>query len=326
MAITGNASYIPTMNLFLSHWGLCNDALSPAALVVAMPDKTSMDRAAFVTLRVDLIDQQAAIQDKLNDEEIARSDIEIKKLQLLGWLNGFNALLEAYYQKTKFFSARPKAPGIGDGQENFTRPLVDVKSLWGKVNAAPAPAGVTLPLTLADGTTQAVFADAVAALLVAYQDMADAEQNSALARVDRDALQVIAYDAMKSYRLAVPPMLAQHPTLVETLPVLTPAAGHTPDSVNVSGVFEPPDASKVVYGASSDPDLQEYQLRGTVGANYSEEDAVVIDSHAPADPREFVTTFGLTQPGARVSLKVFVVLTTGNEAGSATVVIQRPVA
>ena len=41
--------------------------------------------------------------------------------------------------------------------------------------------------------------------------------------------------------------------------------------------------------------------------------------------REFVTTFGLALPGARVSLKVFVILDTGNESGSATVVIQRPV-
>ena len=51
----------------------------------------------------------------------------------------------------------------------------------------------------------------------------------------------------------------------------------------------------------------------------------VIATHLPADPREFVTAFGLLLPGSRVSLKVFVILTTGNEAGSATVVVQRPV-
>ncbi len=46
--------------------------------------------------------------------------------------------------------------------------------------------------------------------------------------------------------------------------------------------------------------------------------------HPPAEAQEFVTTFGLGMPGARLALKVFVVLTTDNEAGSATVVIQRP--
>ena len=41
---------------------------------------------------------------------------------------------------------------------------------------------------------------------------------------------------------------------------------------------------------------------------------------------EFVTPFALTQPGAKAAFKIFVVLTSGNEAGSAEMVVQRPVA
>jgi hypothetical protein len=37
-----------------------------------------------------------------------------------------------------------------------------------------------------------------------------------------------------------------------------------------------------------------------------------------------VTTFGLNQPGAEIALKVFVVLDTGNEAGSAPMIVERP--
>ena len=43
-----------------------------------------------------------------------------------------------------------------------------------------------------------------------------------------------------------------------------------------------------------------------------------------AAPREFVTPFGLNQPGAKVALKVYVILTSGNEAGSAAVFVERP--
>jgi len=50
----------------------------------------------------------------------------------------------------------------------------------------------------------------------------------------------------------------------------------------------------------------------------------VIATHAPGDPKEFVTTFGLNQPGAEIALKVFVVLATGNEAGSAPMIVERP--
>jgi len=44
----------------------------------------------------------------------------------------------------------------------------------------------------------------------------------------------------------------------------------------------------------------------------------------PADLLEFLTDFGLTQPGAQVALKLYVVLTTGNEAGSPAMVVLRP--
>ena len=61
------------------------------------------------------------------------------------------------------------------------------------------------------------------------------------------------------------------------------------------------------------------------GDDYSEEDAVVIATNEPGAAREFVTPFALNQPGARVALKVYVVLNTGNEAGSAALFVQRPV-
>ena len=58
---------------------------------------------------------------------------------------------------------------------------------------------------------------------------------------------------------------------------------------------------------------------------YNGDDAVVIASHEPGEPMEFVTPFALTQPGAKAAFKIFVVLTTGNEAGSAEMVVERPV-
>ena len=112
--------------------------------------------------------------------------------------------------------------------------------------------------------------------------------------------------------------------MIDTLPRLSPLPGHTPASVNASAVFVAPNESRVIYDASTDSQSLEYQLRGTVGDHYDEEDAVVIASHGPNDPREFVTNFGLTQPGAQIALKVYVVLTTGNESGSAAMQVERP--
>jgi hypothetical protein len=323
MAITGNASYIPTMNDFIAHWGQCNSALAPAALLVRLPDNTTRTVAQFTTLRDTIQAQQNAVQGGLMAQQLARASIFFKKEQLLAWFNLFNSLLDGYYQNTDFYAARPYAPVVTAGQEAFTRPMVDVINLWGSINAGPAPAGVTLPLVLGDGTVQGGFASAVSALQFAYAEERRKAQDLTLARARRDGSDSTAYDTLKAYREAVPGKLTTHPELIATLPRLTPLPGHTPSAVNASAIFQPPNAARVVYDASNDLQLERYELRGTVGDHYDDQDAVVIATRAPGEPREFLTTFGLNQPGAEIALKVFVVLNSGNEAGSAPMIVER---
>ena len=164
----------------------------------------------------------------------------------------------------------------------------------------------------------------MSALQFDYADEDLKDQNVVLARARRDEIQDDAYTIMKAYRENVPGDLMSFPTLVETMPRLSPLPGHTPQAVNASAVFEAPDQSKVVYNASADPMLAGYQLRGNVGTDFHDDDAVVIATNEPGAPREFLTPFGFNQPGVHVALKVYVLLTTGNEAGSAAMFVQRP--
>jgi hypothetical protein len=311
------------MNEFLAHWAAVDAALG-APLVVPAQQGAAIDRVNFGNLRATLIVRNTEVIDALNGQEIARGEINLRKAAQLDRLREFTQLVNTYWQGTGFASAVPKLPSISDGQERFLAPLRDMVSLWARLDAAPAPGGITLPLTLADGTVQATAAADVAALDAAFATEATAAQAVTIARATRDVLKAQAYLVMKNYRLAVPPRCALFPALVETLPALTPAAGHTPAPVNVSAVFVPPDQAQVAYDASTDPDLARYELRGNPGEHYQDDDAVVVATHAPADPREFTTGFGLNQPGAQVALKVYVVLTTGNEAGSAALLVQRP--
>ena len=328
MAITGPASYIPTINEFLAHWAQCNAALPPATpLLVRLPEtNTTVTRAQFLAQRDALAAQQGVVQSCLTDQEIARGAINIQKTNLLASFAQFIARLDGYYRNTDFYAAAPYAPSLGDGQENFMRAMVAAVKLWEKLNAGPAPAGVSLPLVLVPGnTTVAEFSSAVAALQSAYAEEQDKEQLVIISRAKRDRLQDAAYAVMKAYRESVPGSnVAQFPELVETLPRLSPLPGHTPEAVNASAVFEAPNLAKVVYEASTDRLLHSYELRGNVGQTYSAEDAVVIATHGPNELREFVAPFGLNQPGAEVALKVFVILTTGNEAGGAAMFVQRP--
>lgn len=68
-----------------------------------------------------------------------------------------------------------------------------------------------------------------------------------------------------------------------------------------------------------------YELHAVTGDDWDAEDAEVVASlPAGAAPREFLTTFGLTQPDAFATFAVYVVLNTGNHAGSAPMAIHRP--
>ena len=324
MPITDNASYVPTMNEFIAHWTDVDAALG-ISLVVVREDNISIDRVNFTNLRQALESNEQSVIDALNDAQIARGAIDQKKAHLLVWLNEFNGMLDSYWKPTPFHHARPRMPGPSDGQERFLDPMRDMKSLWTKLNAADEPPGVTLPLALSDGTLVADLQAAITALQAMYATEKDAEQDAAINRARRKQTMAAAYATMKAYRVVVPSRCRQFPTLVETLPALTPPDGHTPDAVNASAVFEAPDKSKVVYDASGEATLARYELRGNPGESYDDSDAIVILTNTPQQTREFVTNFGLTQPGTKVALKVFVVLTTGNEAGSATMVVERTV-
>jgi hypothetical protein len=324
MPITGNASYIPTMNDFIAHWTQCNEALAPGSLGVRLPDNTTRTLPQFTEMRDILQTQQNTVQARLTIQQIARGNILLKKVDLLAWFSMFTSLLDGYYQNTDFYSARPYVPALGAGQEAFTRPMWDVINLWEEINAGPAPSGVTLPLMLGDGTDRSAFADAISALQVSYAEERKKGQNVTLARAKRTRLEDTAYETIKAYREAVPGKLTEFPELVDTLPRLTPLPGHTPNAVNASAIFQAPNTTRVIYDGSNDLMLERYELRGTVGDHYDDQDAVVIATHEPGDPKEFVTTFGLNQPGAEIALKVFVVLTTGNEAGSAPMLVERP--
>jgi hypothetical protein len=326
VAISGPSSYDTTTQCFATHWAEADRRLSPQALVVRLPDSdTGVTLAQFITLRDALWTQQFyTVRACRIEEQIIRGGINLAKAALLKQLNLFTTLLDAYFRNTDFHDARPHAPSIGDGQEKFTDPLLDAATLWEKINDGPAPAGVTLPLVLGDGTTQENFSDAVDALIADYRAEKRAAQETTLARAKRNRLQNRAYAIMKAYREAVPVMLVAFPAIVDTLPRLTPLPGHTPAPVEATATLVAPNLIKISHGASTDKTLRAYQLRGNVGDKYDEDDAVVLATHGPGDAREFVTTFGLDQPGVPVAFKVYVILETDNEAGSAALIVQRP--
>jgi hypothetical protein len=215
--------------------------------------------------------------------------------------------------------------------EEFTKPLLDMGDLWDRINqlGSSTPPGLANPLVLTGETSYVTLAlagwNALIATLRGYGD----DSTIALGRVRRSRsrrnfTQMAAYEMMKVYRKAMPSALPSGDPLQAGLPKLTvESTGATPDPVNVSAVYVSGSTSKTVYEASTAADLKEYQLRGVIGDDWDEEDAVTIATNAKDAPREFEVNFGLTQPGTRIVLKVYVITQTGHERGSAAMVVDR---
>lgn len=114
---------------------------------------------------------------------------------------------------------------------------------------------------------------------------------------------------------------------MESLPRLSPLPGHTPEPVALSAAWNA--QSQQAEGSvepSDDADLARYEIRAVPGPDGEAADEVLVATIPKAGPLTFATGFALDEPGAIVTLRAYVVLTTGNEAASAPVEVQRPAA
>ena len=146
-----------------------------------------------------------------------------------------------------------------------------------------------------------------------------------LERERRNVTQATAYTALVNYRKAVLGTFDPLDALVASLPKLTPDPGSTPDAVTATGIWDvPTQQAKITFTASTEPNLDHYELRMSLGPTYSTENETVVASLAPTDPREFLTDAGLTSSGEVASFKVYVITTSSNEAGSNAVAVTRP--
>lgn len=321
MPISTIGSYVPTINGFVTHWSAANLALGAGGPLV-LPGSVAI---------VDLTDLGDALQafafsiaGKLNDVEIARQSMELSKIALLSRLGEFNRKVRGFLGHTAFVTALPMVPGSTAGSGTILGAVDDMATLWAKINAATIP-GFTGPLLLLSGYALATFSTDLTGLKTAYATLAAADQEVTLERERRNVAQVKAYSALVDYRKAVLGTFDPLDALVASLPKLTPDPGSTPAAVTATAVWEvATQQAKITFTASTDPNLDHYELRMSPGPTYSTENETVIASLSPADPREFFTDAGLMSSGDVASFKVYVVTTTGNEAGSNAVTVTRP--
>jgi hypothetical protein len=323
MPISGPSSYLPTLDLFLSHWAGANNAVGGAAVV--LEDGTTRD--ALSTLRDDLETARDVVTDAKADASLARTTLRSLQVTLQARLVEFNARVRGDLPGSRFAAVLPEAFSVGQNEAIVREALRTMSHLWGKILqlGSSTPPGVTQPYTLSEGLDRAAFDALRNELRDAYRAESAARVDLGLARRARNDVQDDIYPKLKSYRQKITGLAASYPALVATLPALTPPDGHTPEPVAVEAVWDAPAAkARVTWEESSEPTLARYEVRGDAGEEYETEDEVVLGTVLPGEPRELLTAFALGSPGLTCGYKVYVVLETGNERGSDPVYVTRP--
>ena len=322
MPITSNADYIPTIDEFHAHWTVANDT---ETFNIPIDDGMVLF-GELVDLRNELDGFKTTLEVRLNDLEIARVTLNQAREAAADRLADFNRRIRALFPNDARFNKLPLVPTRTAGRDPFLTAMDDAKDLWTRVNALPASPVFTAPLLLHGGFTLAAFTTRRTALDAAFTARGTADTRTGVTRAQRDEVQVRALRILTGYRLMVEALFPPDSVIVATLPALRPPEGHTPAPVAMAATWIPAETkAEIEWEASADPNLQNYQLRAVPGPDYNAADATTLHTFLPADPRTFQTGAGFAIPGAAMTYKLFVRLTTGNESGSEAVTVTRPV-
>ena len=323
MAITDIGSYVITGNEFEAHWtNVDADRVANSLAIFALPDGFALaDLTTTVAELVAAITSQESLDNALS---IATSGRDAQKLALRNRVIEFRKIVDYRLKGSVYGTSLPDTPLPGASEQKFLRALDDMADLWTRIDADSTTPNFTPPLVFADAFALAAFETDVATLRTQYKAVVDAENDARIGRKQRDALLEPLRDRFVSYRQGIEIEYGEQHAFTQSLPDVYPQPGSTPDAVTASGQWDEMTMQAMLsWTPSTNPNLVEYEVRMTPAATYDSNNTSVIRNLTPGF-EQLETMEGLANPGDVASYKVYVMLTTGNEAGSNTVTITRP--
>lgn len=322
MPISSLASYLSTMQDFITHWTAVNTELGggggSSLILTGTYTVTSLttDRTALETKII-------AVEGALNTLQNAANNRDNLKGPMKERVRQFRAAVASFLKGSQYVRAVPKLPAFTASPGDFMRALDDMSSLWTQINANP-PAGFTGPLKLQGNYLVAAFNTDVAAMRAAFAAWDAASQSLNISRGQRDMVLPPIPPRLSQYRQAVLATFPVGHALVLSLPAVRPAPGSTPVAVQLSGLWSDTlDKAHLEWTASANPDLDHYSVRACDPPKYRAQDEAVVDDVA-AGTTELDTDAGLLAAGSAKIFKVYVVTTEDNERGSNSVKVTHP--
>ena len=323
MPLSDIGSYVTVGQEFEAHWmDVDADRVANTLPVLSLPDGFSL--AGF---SADLAAVQAAItgiEDLDNALGLAASQRNASRKSVRDAIINFGETVNFKLKGSGYPDNAPKTPQETGSEQKLLKAADDVESLWTRIDADSAVPNFTPPLVLRGAITVASFTADLVTLRDRFKAVTNAENDLKLARTQRDMLLAPFRNRMIEYRQAIQVEYGDGHAFTTTLPDVTGQPGSTPDAVTLSGQWNSsPGSGLLTWDESTSPNLDHYLVRFSPGATYDSGNSSV-SANLPPGTTVHETLDGLASPGDTASFKVFVVLTTGNQAGSNTATVTRP--
>lgn len=321
MPLNSPAQYPYTLRDFLVHWAQVEEETGEPLVL------PGGDLAAARAVEAELTAAMNEVGDAEVALQISQASIKEARQEVKDGLERFLAVVRAYWADTPWVDLVPKLPKPGAALDKYLRPCRDGLRLWALLETKPAPPGAPLPIRVgpAAETGRAEYAAAVEGLRMKGLELEELEFALAARRAERNAVMRRVKALLTSYQRVVRALLPPDSLMMEVLPRLWPAPGHTPDPVRASGVWLPETGlARLTWTESKDALLDHYQVRGCAGAEYDRREESAVARIPAGAPRLLETARFLTGPGAEACFRVYVVLKTGNERASNPVPVERP--
>lgn len=320
MPLSSVASYLSTIDEFVTHWNQVNTTLGPGGPLVLTG---SFAVANLSTMKTNLQTAITAVEGPRNDRQNAGTDRDLKKGPLLERLRQFRGVVIGQLAGSTYAESAPTIPQFTTGEGVFMRAMDDMQSLWVKINAA-APPGFPVPLVLSGGYTAANHLTDVTALRATYATYNSAAQTVGLRLGDRDVLLPPIRQRLVQYRTVIQGIFPKGHALILSLPRVTPLPGSTPKPAVLSFDWnETTDMADFSWTLSPSPGITQQELRACDPPTYRTSEEDVVESLEPT-VTSTSSNFGLGISGATKLFRLYSMTGDGNEKGSNTVKVIRP--
>ncbi|WP_269540349.1 hypothetical protein [Cerasicoccus fimbriatus] len=212
MPITSPQSYLPTINEFIAHWELVNEALPPTQPLTVANGRGINNLCALAATLLATID---AVEAALVGMRTESAQVRELKRALNRRFAEFAHLIRALDTAGVFVNSLPSAPKVNHIASKFREPLLKAENIWASANAE---LGV---IELANGYGLADFSADLAAFQGAEALWLKAKAEVKSKRADRNGLQRDIYPILREYRRVVQGRMSADSVYVASLPKLT---------------------------------------------------------------------------------------------------------